>query len=129
MAHANVLYSVSTLAALGLDIYVRRQQTQRGVYRLHDLPDNKPRAEATRGPFTDEAGPNYPHNGHSDSRDSLAWEEPVGRPSMGPYSEGGVGGYGGGENKHVQSQGYSVPEAQFEYDTQYQGGHQERLMR
>ncbi|KAK0783893.1 hypothetical protein LTS16_002800 [Friedmanniomyces endolithicus] len=117
---------VSTLAALGLDIYVRRQQTRRGVYRLHDL-DTKARPEATRGPFTDEVeahqnGDGYAHGGlqQDDSRESLAWEEP--RPSIGPYAEQG-------DKPRMQAGGYAVPEAQFEYDTQYRGGHEERAMR
>ncbi|KAK5680092.1 hypothetical protein LTS10_008042 [Elasticomyces elasticus] len=112
---------VSTLAALGLDIYVRRQQTRRGVYQLHDL-DTKARPEATRGPFTDEAATHgsYEHSGlREEPRESLAWEEP--RPSMGPYSEMG--------DKRGQAGGYAVPEAQFDYNTQYQGGHDARAMR
>ncbi|KAK1808602.1 hypothetical protein LTR12_017050 [Friedmanniomyces endolithicus] len=117
---------VSTLAALGLDIYVRRQQTRRGVYRLHDL-DTKARPEATRGPFTDEVEArqgdgNYAHGGlqQDDSRESLAWEEL--RPSIGPYAEQG-------DKQRMQKGGYAMPEAQFEYDTQYRGGHEERAMR
>ncbi|KAK3111975.1 hypothetical protein LTR53_012226 [Teratosphaeriaceae sp. CCFEE 6253] len=119
---------VSTLAALGLDIYVRRQQTSRGIYKLHDLdhhhPDSKSRPDATRGPFTDEAGPQYAHGGLGESRDSLAWEEP--RASIGPYSESAeMGGTGQG-----RGQGYAVPEDQFGgYDTQYKGGHDDRLTR
>ncbi|KAK5108434.1 hypothetical protein LTR62_008321 [Meristemomyces frigidus] len=102
---------LSTAAALGLDLYVRRQQTKRGVYRLQDL-DNK-RPEATRGPYTDENAIG------EEPRESVAWEEP--RPSMGPYSEqADLGDLGAGH-----SQGYSVPEGQFGYDTQYHGGHNE----
>ena len=108
------LRSVSTLAALCLDIYVRRQHTRRGVYRLHDI-DNKRRPEATRGPFTDEDH-QHPQGGLAAPRESEAWETP--RPSMGPYSEQG--------DKQVLNQGYAVPEDQFNYDTGYHGGHTER---
>ncbi|KAK4540749.1 hypothetical protein LTR36_008964 [Oleoguttula mirabilis] len=103
---------VSTLAALCLDIYVRRQQTRRGVYRLQDLDAKRP--EATRGPFTDEH--DYAQGGLEEPRVSEAWEAP--RPSIGPYSEQ--------SDKQVQQQGYALPEQQFEYDTGYHGGHEER---
>jgi len=105
---------LSTLAALCLDIYVRRQQTRRGIYKLHDL-DSKHRPEATRGPFTDEDA-QYASRDLHEPRDSEAWEAP--RPSMGPYAEQG--------DKQMQQQGYAVPEQQFDYDTGYQGGHEER---
>ncbi|KAK5133869.1 hypothetical protein LTR08_007200 [Meristemomyces frigidus] len=99
---------ISTLAALALDFHVRRQQTRRGVYRLHDLDGKRP--AATRGPFTDADA--------AEPRESEAWEAP--RPSMGPYSEQG-------EKQAPQQGGYAVPEQQFEYDTAYSGGHSERV--
>lgn len=99
------MYRLSTIAALALDIYVRRQQTMRGVYRLHDLPDTKTRPNASAGPFTEGA--------YGQARESSAWEEP--RPSMGPYSERAEPMF---ENK---AGGYSVPEDQFQYDTGYHG--------
>lgn len=82
------------------------------MYRLHDL-DNKPvQSGAPRGPFTeDDHG--YGAGGLAEPRHSDAWEAP--RPSMGPYSEQGG-----------QTQGYVVPESQFEYDTGYYGGHNAR---
>jgi len=95
---------VSTIAALALDIYVRRQQTRRGVYRLQDL-DTKSRPDAISGPFT---------QGHYGApRESSAWEEP--RPSMGPYGER--------SEPMFENKGYAVPEDQFNYDTGYHGGH------
>lgn len=106
--------TISTLCALCLDFYVRRQNTRRGIYRLHDIDTKRP--EATRGPFTDdEALP----------RESEAWEAP--RPSMGPYGEQS-------DSKHMQQQGYAVPDGQFggygggygEGDTAYYGGHHEK---
>lgn len=100
--------SLSTIAALVLDFYVRRQQTMRGVYRLHDI-DTKSRPDASRGPFTDVGG--YGQGGLAAPRESSAWEEP--RPSMGPYSERAEPMF---ENK-----GYAVPEDQFAYDTVYHG--------
>lgn len=109
-----MLYSVSTLAALALDIYVYRQQNRLGIYRLQSL-DQKSRPEAIRGPFTDDsayevgvfaAGP----------RESEAWEPPR---SFAQYAER-TG------DKSIEQQGYAVPEAQFEYDTGYHGGHAER---
>lgn len=106
--------SVSTLAALCLDIYVRRQQTRRGIYRLQDLQDAK-RPEATRGPFT-VSGNDYAQSGLEEPRDSEAWEAP--RPSIGPYSEQ--------SDKQMGRQGYALPEQQFEYDTGYHGGHEDR---
>ena len=102
-------HSISTLAALCLDFYVRRQNTRRGIYKLHDI-DTK-RSEATRGPFTDE---------EMQPRESEAWEAP--RPSMGPYAEQS-------SDKRMQQQGYAVPEGQFGYgygDTAYYGGHHEK---
>ncbi|TKA26821.1 hypothetical protein B0A50_04267 [Salinomyces thailandicus] len=100
---------LSTLAALGLDIYVRRQQTRRGIYRLHDL-DAKRQPERTRGPFTDAAA-------IPDSRESDAWEDP--RLSIEPYGEQST-------SDRVERQGYALPDDQFEYDTGYHGGHAER---
>lgn len=98
--------SVSTIAAFILDIYVFRQQTRRGVYRLHDL-DSKQRPQATRGPFTDDV--NYGASGINEPMESEAWEAP--RVSMGPYTE----------DARRQQQGYAVPDNQFEYDTGYHG--------
>ena len=100
-----LIYSLSTLAALGLDIYVRRQHTRLGIYQLQN-PDVKRGPDATHGPFTD-----LP-SGSSERRESGAWEEP--RASIGPYSE---------QPSHTQAQsrGYGVPENQFEYDTAYRG--------
>jgi len=106
---------VSTLAALALDIYVYRQQTRRGIYRLQNL-DQKSRPEATRGPFTDDGG--YGEGGPAaEPRESEAWEAP--RPSIGPYAERAG-------DKSIEQQGYTVPEAQFGYDTGYHGGHADR---
>ncbi|KAF2172232.1 hypothetical protein M409DRAFT_62988 [Zasmidium cellare ATCC 36951] len=99
---------VSTIMALILDIIVHRQQTRRGVYRLHDIDGPAKRGvrpEATRGPFTDDE-----HAMHT--RESEAWEAP--RPSTGPYNEAAAPLAGG----------YAVPEQQFEYDTGYHGGHE-----
>lgn len=100
-------YRLSTISALVLDIYVRRQQTMRGVYRLHDV-DTKPRAVTGNGPFTDGG---YGQSGLAAPRESSAWEEP--RASMGPYSEQAEPMF---ENK-----GYTVPEDQHSYDTGYHG--------
>ena len=88
---------------------MRRQQTRRGEYRLHDL-DSKPRPKVTYGPFSDAAGL------HNEPRESMAWEEP--RRSMGPYAEQ--------SDKAPMQNGYAVPDQQFSYDTGYHGGHQER---
>lgn len=99
LTHRN---SVSTIAALGLDIYVRRQQTMRGVYRLHDI-DTKP-----QGAFTDGG---YGQGGLAAPRESSAWEEP--RPSIGPYSEQ--------SEPMFENKGYAVPEHQHSYDTGYHG--------
>lgn len=98
---------VSTIMAVIMDIYVHRQQTRRGVYRLHDLDSGKRRVEATRGPFTDDDHVAHP-------RESEAWEAP--RPSIGPYNETAA----------PMSGGYAVPDQQFDYDTQYHGGHEQR---
>lgn len=107
-----IFSSVSTLAATCLNIYVRRQQTRRGVYRLQDI-DNKHRPNATRGPFTDDVGATGAAGSGlmAEPRESEAWEAPR------PYREGGEG-YG-------QAPGYSVPEGQvlYSHDTAYQGGH------
>ncbi|EMC99562.1 hypothetical protein BAUCODRAFT_63557 [Baudoinia panamericana UAMH 10762] len=109
---------VSTATALGLDLYVRRLQSQRGIYQLHDLAANRKRPEATRGPFTDDEG-SYAHSGLDEPRQSEAWDAP--RPSMGPYAE-----QRDVADKAMHQQGYSVPENQFDYDTGYHGGHEER---
>ena len=107
-------YRVSTLAALGLDIYVRRKQTSRGIYKLQEI-DAKKRPEATRGPFTDD-GQSYAAGVHSGSKFSEVWEEP--RPSMGPYSEQ--------SDKLAQQGGYSNIDEIGAYDTGYHGGHVQR---
>ena len=107
---------LSTLSALALDIYVRRQQTRRGIYRLQDL-DTKPHPEATRGPFTE--GTSYSQGGLAEPRESEAWEAP--RPSTGPYGE-----QSNSSSPHALHQGYSVPDNQFDYDTGYRGGHEQR---
>lgn len=101
---------VSTLAAFVLDIYVRRQQTRRGIYRLQDL-ETKGRPEATRGPFTDEEH-SYDQGGVAEPRESEAWDAHP-RPSMGPYEESA--------DTEKRKDGYAVPENQFEYDTGYHG--------
>lgn len=72
---------MSTLAALGLDIYVHRKQASRGMYRMPDI-DLKQQPEATRGPFTDQR---YGDGGLAAPRDSDVEGTP--RPSMGPYDE------------------------------------------
>ncbi|RMY98152.1 hypothetical protein D0860_08558 [Hortaea werneckii] len=112
---------LSTIAAFALDIYVRRQQTRRGIYRLHDL-DAKQRPEAAprglSGAATD-SNAGYGHGGLAEPRESEAWEEP--RPSMGPYDSVHVD-----ESGFAQRGGYGLPAAQFEYDTGYHGGHAER---
>lgn len=95
--------SVSTIAALGLDIYVRRQQNIRGVYRLHDMDGKGSATAGTRDRFTEGSEP--------ERRESGAWDAP--RLSMGPYGEQ--------SDSNVQQQGYSVPENQFDYDTGYGG--------
>ena len=101
---------LSTTAALGLDIYVRSQQTSRGVYRLHDI-DVKHHIDAVRGPFTDD-GQAYGSGGLAGPRESEAWEEP--RPSIGPYNEQA--------DKILVDQGYSHPEENLRYqDTEYRG--------
>lgn len=98
--------SLSTVAALILDIYVRRQQTMRGVYRLHDLDTKAP----GQGGFSD--GVAYGQGGLAAPRESSAWEEP--RPSIGPYSERA--------EPMFENRGYAVPEDQFGgYDTGYHG--------
>lgn len=98
--------SLSTIAALILDIYVRRQQTSRGVYRLHDM--EKPRGTGSTAAL---ASGGYGQGGLAAPRESSAWEEP--RPSIGPYSERAEPMF---ENK-----GYDVPQDQFAYDTGYHG--------
>lgn len=95
--------SVSTIAALGLDIYVQRQQTRRGVYRLHDTDGKRSVPAETRDPVTE--------GSEARRRKSGAWDAP--RISMGPYGEQ--------SNSALQLHGYSVPENQFDYDTGYRG--------
>ncbi|KAF2726184.1 hypothetical protein K431DRAFT_280211 [Polychaeton citri CBS 116435] len=106
---------LSTLAALGLDIYVRRQQTARGVYRLQEIDTKRP--TAAHGPFTDPEQ-SYDQGGLQPHRDSEAWESNP-RPSIGPYGEAG-------DSKQMANSGYAVPENQFDYDTGYHGGHETR---
>lgn len=110
---------MSTLAALGLDVYVYRLQNRRGLYKLHDL-DTKPRPEATAGPFTDRDD-RYASGGLEEPRESEAWEEP--RPSVGPYNEQSTV-----DTKKLGQQGYAIPDGQFEYDTGYHGGHAEKAL-
>lgn len=104
--------SVSTLAALVLDLYVARQQSRRGVYRLHDL-DTKPQPVATRGPYTDE-GQTYGAGGLDAPRRSEIWDESAPRPSMGPYNEEF-------QKPMLQEGGYAAPGEQYRYDTGYHG--------
>ncbi|KAI6855847.1 hypothetical protein KC343_g4809 [Hortaea werneckii] len=115
---------LSTIAAFALDIYVRRQQTRRGIYRLHDLDAKQgPGAFPRGGPSSATAAAydnaSYGHGGLAEPRESEAWEEP--RPSMGPYDSAHVD-----ESGFAQRGGYGLPAAQFEYDTGYHGGHAER---
>lgn len=63
-------------------MYVRRQQTRRGIYRLQEIDVKRP--EATHGPFT-EKGQSYAAGGLAAPRESDVWEDS--RPSMGPYNE------------------------------------------
>ena len=97
--------SVSTLAALFLDIYVHRKQTSRGIYRLQDI-DGKRSSQANE-PFFD--GQGYGAGGLAAPRESGIWEEP--RRSTGPYSEQA--------DKLVQDENYGRPE--FGRDTGYHG--------
>lgn len=109
------IYSISTIAALCLDFYVRRKNNKRGMYRLHDIDaKQQQQSGAPRGPFTDE-GHGYGAGGIAEPRESEAWEAP--RPSVSPYGE-----------QSRQTQGYAVPEQQFlTDDTGYYGGHRERM--
>ncbi|SMQ49685.1 unnamed protein product [Zymoseptoria tritici ST99CH_3D7] len=92
---------LSTLAAFILDIYVHRNQTRRGVYRLHDM-ENKRQLVGAAAPFSRDS--RLP-------RESSEWEEP--RPSMGPY----------GDNVPDAARPlYTMPEGQFQYETGYHGG-------
>lgn len=112
-------FSLSTLAALFLDLHVWRQSSRRGIYRLQDI-DSKPRADAVRGPFTDDnslqqaqyPGQAYASGGLAEPRESEAWEEP--RPSLGTYAERG--------GDHLEQRGkigYNAPEEQHDYDAGY----------
>lgn len=79
------------------------------MYRLHDL-DVKNRPTAARGPFTDD--PNRDSAIFDETRYSEAFEEPR------EYAQA---------PKQLETEGYAVPEGQFEYDTGYHGGHAERV--
>ena len=103
----NLTYSVSTLAALGLDIYVRRKQTSRGIYRLHDM-DGKRASQLGGEPFFDGRG--YAAGGLAAPRESGIWEES--RRSTGPYNEQ--------SEKLVQEEDYAHPQVG-KYDTGYHG--------
>jgi hypothetical protein len=110
-----MIHSISTIAALCLDFYVRRKNNKRGMYRLHDIDaKQQQQSGAPRGPFTDE-GHGYGAGGIAEPRESEAWEAP--RPSVSPYGE-----------QSSQPHGYAVPEQQFlTDDTGYHGGHRERM--
>ena len=83
------------------------------------------RSPAVRGPYTNHAEDGHgaiggSNNSHDDDyeftgRNSEAFEVP--RNGFGAQPDA----------RTMQSQGYAVPEAQFEYDTGYHGGHAERV--
>lgn len=78
--------------------------------RLDDM-DHKGRKPAVAGPYTDthdeEQVDGFP------SRHSEAFDMPSAY-----FAKSG--------DKEMQSKGYNVPEAQFDYDTGYRGGHEDR---
>ena len=90
-----VCASVSTLAALLLDILVFRRTVSRGKYK--QMVDEKP------------AGIAAPYNApeYSDSRGSIQLQQ-----------------YTTPTSQHPDRAGYEVPEEQFNYDTSYHGGHE-----
>lgn len=109
----SLLGLVSTICALALDTHIYRLAQRGGRHVRLDNLEQKHRPAATRGPYTDE-----------DHRE-LSSEEDLGRHSE--AFEVPMGGYGAQpDSKGAQRQGYAVPEAQFEYDTGYHGGHAER---
>ncbi|KAK4989709.1 hypothetical protein LTR50_003034 [Elasticomyces elasticus] len=137
----SLLGLVSTLCALGLDIYVRRQQTLRGVYRLQDIHhDTKPHPPAVRGPFTDDDDdddnnnsyskppahpPHAPYNTPYDTAAHQRRDSDIFEPARAYADRPGAAGVDGTAMR--KKQGYSVPEDQFGYDTGYHGGHAERV--
>ena len=98
---------LSTLAALALDIYVRRKQTSRGIYRLHDM-EGKRASQLGGEPLFD--GHGYGAGGLAAPRESGVWGES--RRSMGPYNEQ--------SEKLVQEEDYAHPHFG-RYDTGYHG--------
>lgn len=75
--------------------------------RLDNL--DRKRSPAVQGPYTDEGA-------HGDVEDA--------EPRRSDAFEVPRVGYGA---QNPREQGYTVPDAQFDYDTTYQGGHEERV--
>jgi hypothetical protein len=101
-------HSVSTLAALFLDIYVLRTATRLGRYNQMNDIDHKTPYQAPRA-FEDEAFP--AGRGSTDvwAHDSEHIEQPK------PFNDQAK------IASNVRA-GYEVPEEQFNYDTGYHGG-------
>lgn len=96
--------SVSTLAALLLDVYVFKRATARGKYNQMEDFDNK---QAMPGHNVPERLYNdAPLYNASGSAINLAPQRPLQLT-----------------NKAPRPTGYAVPEEQFSYDTGYNGGH------
>lgn len=99
--------SVSTLAALLLDVYVFKRATVRGKYnQMQDL-DNK-------GPMP---GYNQSERPYNDSRSHDAFGSAINLAPQKPF-----GAQVSGKVPHQK--GYEMPAEQFAYDTGYQGGHE-----
>lgn len=115
--------SVSTVGALALDVHIYRTSTRLGSHvRLEDM-DTKTRAPAVRGPYTDA-------NDHDADEEAASFEEadeifPTRHSEAFEVPRRGYGAQPSG--KQMQSEGYAMPEGQFDYDTGYHGGHAERV--
>jgi hypothetical protein len=95
--------SVSTLAALLLDVYVFKRATARGKYNQMEDFDNKQTMP----------GHNQPERSYNDVPSYNASGSAINLAPQRPLQL----------TKAPRPTGYAVPEEQFSYDTGYNGGH------
>ncbi|KAF1349801.1 hypothetical protein BDV97DRAFT_175619 [Delphinella strobiligena] len=112
----SLLGLVSTISALALDLHIFRLSRRYGTHvRLDNLDAKTAGAPASRGPYTDTD--HLPLSSEEDlPRHSEAFEVPTRGYGARTYSSPF------GEQAGVGTQGYSVPENQFDYDTVYHHG-------
>jgi hypothetical protein len=129
------LHSVSTLLAIALDIHITRMNTLRGSHFRLDLRNSNNNDRKTRNHLPLSNGPytNINHHHHNHNHHQIESQETLTRHSHENYANNnaaaafGMSGLGMTGPRQKSRAGYSIPELQFDYETEYQGGHAARV--